>query len=203
MLQLLTVCTGNVCRSPLAQLILAQTLAGQDVEVSSAGTHPLIDAPIEAESARLAREHGVPAAAIEAHRARWLNESHLASPDLVLAMAREHRTAVVELAPARLRSTFTMREFARLATHVTDADATATADAAGHDPSPRLAALLAHLARLRSDIGPPDHADDDDVLDPYGRSSAAYDRMASELMPALDQIARIVAIATAADRRQA
>ena len=194
LIQILAVCTGNVCRSPLAQLVLARTLDPDVFAISSAGTRPVIDARMMPEAAPFALERGVPQAAIQEHRARWLDETHLTSPELILAMAREHRTAVVELAPTRLRSTFTVREFARLATQLTDADATSVADASGQSPSERLAALLAHLSGIRSDIGPPDRAEDDDVLDPYLGPPPAYARMANELLPALDQVSRILAI---------
>ena len=84
-----------------------------------------------AEAQRLAAEMGADADAANAHRSRYLTEADLGSPDLILAMSREHRRRIVELAPARLRSTLTVREFARLAGDAPDAGITAAADSAG------------------------------------------------------------------------
>lgn len=197
MLQVLTVCTGNICRSPFAEIILQDELADRGVQASSAGVRALVDNPMTPEAAQLARQYGVPEPLVEGHHARWLNESHLDSPDLVIAMTREHRRAVVELAPAKLRSTFTARELARLAAQVSDADAAAVADAAGTDPRARLATLLAHLVMLRGETDLPGDPAEDDVIDPYRREWSVYEQMASELMPALGEIVRVLHIATA------
>ncbi|GAA3025022.1 arsenate reductase/protein-tyrosine-phosphatase family protein [Microbacterium dextranolyticum] len=131
MLEILTVCTGNICRSPLAAQLIARRLADLGVTTSSAGTRARDGAPMMPESAQLAIARGIEADATAAHRARHLTPAHLASPVLVLAMARDHRREVVELAPARGRSTFTAREFARLAAAVSDDELRAAADAVG------------------------------------------------------------------------
>jgi protein-tyrosine phosphatase len=89
-----------------------------------------------------------------------------------------------------------VREFARLAHEVTDADAHRVADAAGTDPAARLRALLAHLTGVRGELDPPADPTADDVVDPYRRSWDVYEQMASELMPALGEVVRILAIAT-------
>jgi protein-tyrosine phosphatase len=170
--RILTVCTGNVCRSPLAEQVLRARLAPLDVEVSSAGTSALVDAPMTPDAARMAELLGVPPADAAAHRGRWLREEHLRTPDLVLAMTREHRAGVVALAPARTRSTFTVREFARLSAGVDDDGIRAAARAAGADPHARVRATLALLAERRGVVEPPAEATEDDVIDPYRRSWA-------------------------------
>ena len=100
MIEIATICTGNICRSPLAALLLQTRLAGRDVRVTSAGTRGMADHPMTPEAQQLALARGVGAADAAAHRARFLTEQHLGSADLVLAMAREHRRAVAELVPA-------------------------------------------------------------------------------------------------------
>ena len=196
MLEVFTVCTGNICRSPFAEIILQDELGARGVHVASAGVRAMIDDPMTPEAMQLARQYGVPDDLIEQHRARWLNESHLALPDLVLAMTREHRRAVVELAPAKTRTTFTVRELARLAREVTDADAHRVADSAGTDPSARLRALLVHLTGVRGELDPPADPTEDDVVDPYRRSWDVYEQMAAQLMPALGEVVRVLEIAT-------
>ena len=192
MLEVLTVCTGNICRSPFAEVILRDELGTSGITAASAGMRALVDEPMTPEAAALARAYGVPGDLIDAHRARWLNEAHLRTPALVLAMTREHRRAVVELAPAATRRTFTVRELARLAAHVSDDDARAVADAAGTDPRARLDALLAHLISVRGEIESPADPTLDDVVDPYRRDWEVYEQMASELMPALGETVRLL-----------
>ena len=52
---ILTVCTGNLCRSPAAERLLASKL-GPTVKVSSAGTHALVGQPISEPMAALLRD---------------------------------------------------------------------------------------------------------------------------------------------------
>lgn len=56
----MTVCTGNMCRSPLAERLLAarSAEAGLDVVVDSAGTHAANGVPIHSETLRVLRGYG-------------------------------------------------------------------------------------------------------------------------------------------------
>lgn len=203
MIEIMTVCTGNICRSPLAALVIASRLSDLGIVAYSAGVRGLADAPMTADAVDLAVARGIPAADAAGHRSRFLTERHLARPDLILAMTRDHRRAIAELAPARLRSTFTMREFARLAASLTDAQiraaaADAVADADGQDASARLRAASALLAGQRGLLVPPADPLDDDVVDPYGRSRATYELSGAQLDPAIDQVERVVRLAAGA-----
>ena len=198
MFEIITVCTGNICRSPLAEQLLRTRLAGLPGSVNSGGTYDMRASEMPAEAQRLAAQHGVPAELSTEHRSQLLNSRMLTTPDLILAMAREHRRAIVELAPARLRSTFTVREFARLAKDTPDAEIIAAADAAGQDPSARLRAAVASVAAHRGVSLPPADPADDDVVDPYRRSWNTYELSASQLVPAVDEVVRVVRLAVPA-----
>ena len=84
---------------------------GPSVRVSSAGTHALVGHSISEPMAALLLDSGVEPDSFEARR---LSEQMLKEADLVLAMTRAQRGLVVELWPAAVRRTFTLREFARL-----------------------------------------------------------------------------------------
>ncbi|KJL40827.1 MULTISPECIES: low molecular weight phosphatase family protein [Microbacterium] len=196
MFEILTVCTGNICRSPLAEQLLRLRLTPLGARVRSAGTRGLNAAPMTAESVTLATRLGVPADDSAAHRSRFLTEADLGSSDLVLtlAMTRDHRRKVVELAPGRVRSTFTVREFARLSAGLTDDEIRAAA-ATGADAATRVRATVALIAARRGvDPAPPDPAEDD-VIDPYGRSWETYELSAAQLTPAIDETVRVLAAA--------
>ncbi|WP_407361018.1 low molecular weight phosphatase family protein [Microbacterium sp. LBN7] len=189
-LTILTVCTGNICRSPLAEVLLRGRLEPLGVRVHSAGTHALVGHGMPEPALDLALKAGADAQVAAAHQARYLVEPIIGDADLVLAMAREHRSHVVKMMPNRLRRTFTVREFARLASTLSTEDARRAADAAGGSPQDRFAAVLRAVADQRGLT--PSAAEDDDVVDPYRRSSETYARSAAQLVPALDEVERIV-----------
>lgn len=196
MIEIVTVCTGNICRSPLAALVLGQRLADRGVRVGSAGTRGLAGHAMTDEAQRLALVRGVSATDAAAHRARFLDEPHLAPADLILAMAREHRRAVAELSPARARAAFTVREFARLAASVSDAALSAAVSGIPeHDAASRLRAALAVVSGQRGLVLPPADPADDDVVDPYRRSWETYELSAAQLDPGIDQVVRVVGFA--------
>lgn len=209
MFEVLTVCTGNICRSPLAEQLLRLHLngtgtsngtgtgTGTNASISSAGTRGLRSAPMTPEALALADQLGVPASDSTAHRSRFLTEQLLVSPDLIITMTRDHRRQVAELAPARMRSTFTAREFARLAADVTDDEIRdAAAKAPAQTPGARVRAAATLIASRRGMVVPSDKPEDDDVIDPYGRSWQTYELSAAQLTPALDEVVRVLKAAT-------
>lgn len=146
----LFVCTGNVCRSPSAELLFrASTGERADVSVLSAGTHALVGEPIDASTAQVLARLGFDPSL---HRGTQFAAAMAQQADLVLTAARQHRDFVITEAPTAYRRTFTMKEFARLVHAIP----------AGTDPHDVVAA--AHLARPV--VGPVE-AREDDIPDPY------------------------------------
>jgi protein-tyrosine phosphatase len=184
----LTVCTGNICRSPLAESLLRARLADLDLRVHSAGTHALVGHAMTDPAQQLARDRGVDPAIAEAHRARLLTEALLDDADLVLTMTSEHRDYALQLLPRRLHRVFPVREFARLAEGLDDAQVRAVADRAGDRPRDRLVAVVEAVANRRGGSAPKD----EDVIDPYRRSTAVYEESAAQLAPALVEVERVI-----------
>ena len=95
--KILLVCTGNICRSPLAAALLQRALAERGIEgidVSSAGTGAWDGAPVSEGAYLVGLERGLD---LSAHRARLLTRELVEQADLVLTMARHHRARVDEL----------------------------------------------------------------------------------------------------------
>lgn len=89
-MKVLLVCTGNLCRSPMAAAILRRLLDERnrsDVLVTSAGTAAWEGAPASEGAYLVALEHGLD---LSAHRARQLSEEVVVEADLVLGMGRHH-----------------------------------------------------------------------------------------------------------------
>ncbi|MGO1257401.1 MAG: low molecular weight protein-tyrosine-phosphatase [Brachybacterium sp.] len=87
-----TVCTGNICRSPMAEYALREALdqagLGDRAEVASVGTTGWeVGNPIDPRAGDLLRRHGIDAVS---HRARQLDEQELHRADLVLALDHDH-----------------------------------------------------------------------------------------------------------------
>lgn len=180
---ILAVCTGNVCRSPAVELLLRSELADEDgVTVVSAGTGSLVGEALSEPMAGLLDQLQVGTADFTARR---LTPELVRDADLVLAATRAQRGDVVDLVPAAVRRTFTLREFARLTERVnpSDLDAAAGIDAT---PAERLAALIPLASAHRAYVP----AEQDDVIDPYRQRSAVYRRSLEQILPAVHTIAR-------------
>ncbi|WP_457973869.1 arsenate reductase/protein-tyrosine-phosphatase family protein [Arthrobacter sp. D1-17] len=197
--RILTVCTGNVCRSPVAERLLQagleQVLPG-GFEVRSAGTRALVGDPVQPLSADIIHMFGGTA---DGFTARQLTGKMLRPADLVLTMSSLHRGEVLQLDASLLKRTFTIREFARMLDVLQDREST-TADGSyqpdGHhhlDPIsantalwrklPARAASVRHLSLAAEAV-------DNDVVDPYRRSADYYRQMEDELAPAIISILR-------------
>lgn len=161
------VCTGNICRSPMAAALLARRLdqAGVRSEVRSAGLlyegRPASDGALGA-----MRTRGID---VSAHRSRTLVAGDVAAADLVIGMEPRHVREAVALDDAAWERAFTLRELARRAE--------GTARAAG-------VGFTAWLARVGAGRRRIDLLADDlelSVLDPYHQSQAVYDATAADI----------------------
>jgi protein-tyrosine phosphatase len=180
---ILTVCTGNVCRSPLAEQLLRAGLADiPGVTVASAGTGALVGEPMPREAAELSVRYG---GSPDGHRGRDLTGEQVRGADLVLGMSREHRRAAVQLHPLANRHAFTLRQFQRLVTGVTQEDFGYVTRLPLDDLRARLVEAV-ELAASRRGLELPEAPEDDGIVDPYRRSQSVYDLSASQLVPAVD-----------------
>ena len=97
-MNVLVVCTGNTCRSPLAEALLRSALQPMGtVTVSSAGTGAWDGAPASEGAYLVALENGLD---LSGHRARMLTRELVASSDLILTMSRHHAARVADLGGA-------------------------------------------------------------------------------------------------------
>lgn len=182
--RVLTVCTGNICRSPLLERLLQGELdrawgRGRH-EVTSAGTHALVGNPMDERAATVLRTlGGTPHGFV----ARWLVPPFVAQADLVLTATREHRSLVVRMHPQAVRYALTFREFAALADSVSDEELP------GPDAPPvRLRALATLLTGRRGQVPVPEL----DIVDPYRRPDEVYQQMEEQVRAAWPSAARVL-----------
>jgi len=99
-MDILFVCTGNICRSPLAAGLLRHmlpTALRRSAHVHSAGTHGLDGEPATPFAVQAAAAMGVD---ITGHRARSLDPEMVRQADIILAMEPFHRDIIVRALPS-------------------------------------------------------------------------------------------------------
>src|SRR6202034_32343 len=173
--QVLILCTANLCRSPMAEALLARRLAalGSAVAVRSGGM--LGDGePPRPEAVTVMAGYGLD---IAARRSRRVTADDLEAADLTLAMARENLRYAVVTAPALWARAFTLKELVRRGRAVGPR-------MAGEDLTGWLA--RAHLGRERAALLGDNAADD--VADPAGGPAGGYLETAGVLSGLLDQL---------------
>ncbi|WP_308492921.1 arsenate reductase/protein-tyrosine-phosphatase family protein [Microbacterium terrisoli] len=186
--RIVTVCEGNVHRSPLAETMLRRWaqwyLPGSvstHVEVSSAGLQAVVGAPMGSRVQSMARALGADGSA---HVSQQLTDAMISTADLVLTASTRQRSSVLQRVPAALKRTYTMREAGAAAELIP-----------AHEPVYSVAGLrdlVAHLSHVRRPAG--------DIIDPHGRDEDAYLQMAREEIPALTALAAALLGMPPADR---
>jgi protein-tyrosine phosphatase len=183
--RILMVCTGNICRSPVMERLLAARLrallpadAAARFEIGSAGTWAMVGEAMSPEAATTLVGLGGDA---DGFVGRDLT-AELIEADLILTATRAHRAQVVAEVPRAASRTLTLREFARLLGPVTADDVAQHAPSG--DPVDRMRAITAAAFGNRGLVPVADPAEDD-IADPYRRNQAAFERAAREIDAAL------------------
>jgi protein-tyrosine phosphatase len=130
--------------------------------------------------ARFVAEAGCPATGF---RARQLTDDLVRAANLVLTATREHRSAVVDLLPAAVRRTFTLREFARL---LAGADLGSLPGSTALRLTSAIAYALTQRGRVQAS------SEDDGVVDPFGAPDSVYAESFRSIRSAVTDISRAV-----------
>src|SRR5215475_8332807 len=105
----LFVCTGNVCRSPMAEGLFRHSVQGRgDYRVLSAGLGAADGQPPSPHAVRAVRELGID---IAAQRSRMLTPDLVDDADYIFGMTHNHIDTVMLLYPHAAEKTFLVREF--------------------------------------------------------------------------------------------
>lgn len=171
-MNVLFVCTGNVCRSPMAEgfLIKEALERGLDLGVRSTGTHAWDHRAATWYGRESMLELGVP---IDGHRSQPLTRELMDWADLIIGLADEHVRDMVRDFPDASNRTFALKRLVQSLPHLRTAsqDFVAAADAA-------------------RGLGEP--LDDPDVQDPYGDREQAYRRVAAEIQQLTAELAAAI-----------
>lgn len=171
MTTVLFVCTGNICRSPIAAGLLAARLgsSGPAVRVDSAGILDL-DVPSPPEVIATGNDLGIDLAD---HRGRLITLADVRGATLILGMTRKHVREVVMMDPSAWTRTFTLRELVRRGQLMRPRDANQS-----------LEDWLVFVNHGRRMVDLQGKSRKDDIADPLGGSMRGY-RIAAETISGL------------------
>lgn len=113
--QILFVCTGNICRSPMGEGLLKSKLdpeTAKRVHIVSAGTYAMSGLPASSNAQTIAREFNVD---LSDHDSQILTPYLISHSDLILAMEPEHTEIIHRMDPTSRLRTFLLKEFGRAA----------------------------------------------------------------------------------------
>jgi protein-tyrosine phosphatase len=176
-LSVLLVCTGNICRSPMAEGILKDRsvrLLDGALSVTSSGTYARGGMPPTEEAIAVAAERGVEIAGL---RATAFVPELADRADVVITMTEEHKMEVLDVAPEAQVKTFTLKELVELLGELSPAGTHLTREA--------LQGRIKAAHRIRRESGSMDFVDHD-VADPIGLSMEAYRATAWEIENLID-----------------
>lgn len=174
-MHIMFVCTGNICRSPMGELLLSRYLADTTVRVSSAGTRGLPMHQIDPSSARLMDSVGINSSGF---RSRRLTRQMADEADLILCFEASQRKEIVTLAPTAVRYTFLVNDFANMCEYCAK-----NGLIKGLTIQERLQSVIDAAAMIRPMLPTPQ-----DIEDPHGKEFAKFRAAADQTNQAIRTI---------------
>jgi len=181
--RILLVCTGNTCRSPMAEALFRRMAEerGVPAEVKSAGVAALAGQPMSRHAADVLRAKGIDPSGF---RSSEVSAADVAWADMILTMTSHHKRHLLERFPEAVEKTYALKEFA-------------SAEGETAELVKEREALVAEL-QLKIALGQPIASEERDRLyalerklpspdipDPIGGDRAQYERTAREIETAI------------------
>jgi Protein-tyrosine-phosphatase len=184
--RILFVCTGNTCRSPMAEALFRRMAeeAGMAAEARSAGVAALDGQPISKHSKKVLEERGI----TDDLQSRSLKQEDVAWADLILTMTMHHKRIVIEEFPEAIDKVYTLKEYASFDQEQTKAVQERESlmaklqlqIAAGQTPDEQ---DMNRLLELEGKV--PNY----DIIDPFGGNLTLYTNVAKEIE---EQLRRVI-----------
>lgn len=174
-MHIMFVCTGNVCRSPMGELLLSRYLKASTITVSSAGTRGMICREIDPLAGRLMTAVGLDPSGF---RSRRLTRHLCESADLILCFEEAQRTTIVTLAPTVVPRTFMLTDFANMSEYCARRSMVQ-----GSTLQERLTSVISAAPMIRPLMPLPA-----DIADPHGKELPQFREAADQTNRAIRRI---------------
>lgn len=184
-MRVLFVCTGNICRSPMGELLFRMYTAGTSIEVDSAGTHSLVGHEIDGSSAALLTSAGIDSSAF---RSKQLTRQIAQECDLILCFEEDQLHNIVGIAPAAVHYTFTLPDFSNMCAYCAQQNMIE-----GFTLPERLQSVIAQATTIRPML--PQAAT---IADPYRKDFSAFRRAVDATDTAIRNIMKSLSFGTSA-----
>ena len=181
-MHVLMVCSGNICRSAMAELLFRAQVARlgiSGITVDSAGTLDIPTRPIDETCAALIQRNGIDSTA---YRSTPLTKEHIKASDLILCFEARHLHAIAALDSTAAPKTMLITDFANACNVVTE-HASDYSSLLALAPEERLEALLTIIHQLR-----PLMPKAEEIVDPYRQEPVVYVEAYIELTQCLASI---------------
>ncbi len=111
--RIIFVCTGNTCRSPMAEAIFKDIIKekgmDENIQVSSAGVYAFVGDPAGYQAIEVMKnEFGID---IKSHRAKVLDDTDVENADIILTMTKHHKNMIIDIYPKASEKVHVLKEF--------------------------------------------------------------------------------------------
>ncbi|NEG70370.1 arsenate reductase/protein-tyrosine-phosphatase family protein [Bifidobacterium choloepi] len=175
-MKVLFVCTGNICRSPMGELLFPKFFDGEDLVVDSAGTQGLIDHEIDPSSRKLLESDGIDSSKF---RSKRLTPQLAKDSDLILCFTKNQQRQIASVAPTAAKRTATVSDFAAMCDYCAKEGMIS-----GSTLDERIASVLDNASMIRPMLPP-----SADIKDPYRKEFEVFEQAHEELGAAIATIA--------------
>ena len=179
-MKVLFVCTGNICRSPMGELMFPLFFHDDSIVANSAGVQGLLNSPIDPASALLLAQDGIDS---RAFRSKRLTPQLAMSNGLILCFTEHQRRKIVALAPRVRTKTFTLTGFAALCAYCASHGIIQ-----GSTVDERLQSVLRNASMIQPVLG-----NTPDIADPYRKEIDVFQDAHDAIGEAIAQIASALA----------